>query len=314
MPQGRLAAVDLGTNSCRLKITDSQGVELYRDSVATKLGEGLIKNHTFTAEAVERGLKCLSTYAQKMREYAVKDYRAVATAACRDAANGANFIRSIEELCGLKMDVITAKEEALLNIKGARQNADSSLPFFFVYDLGGGSTELTLATNEENPRILYTISVPWGARTASEAFDLLEYDVQKAQKLHDEIKKYTQEFLINSEFAMYRDQCSCIATSSTPLRLVHLSQNSTSYKRENADGVTMPVTDYTDAIERVWQSSFIDMTSNPCIGENRAPIFVAGCVIFRTIYEELQLTSLTASLKGAMEAIIEDLVQKWQHN
>lgn len=309
-----LAAIDLGTNSCRLKITDINGVELYRDAIATKLGEGMLQNGGFTDAAIKRGLSCLSSYAAKMNEYAVGDYRAVATAACRDAFNGAEFIKAVDEMCALKMDIISPYEEAVLNVKGARLNADSLTPYIFVYDLGGGSTELTLATNENEPKILYTLSIPWGARTAAEAFDLIEYDEQKATRLQTEIKKYIQEFKINSEFSLYLSKCSYIATSSTPLRLVAMMQNQGIYKRELSDGITKPIQDFDNAIKNIWQSTFIEMEQNVYIGANRAPIFIAGSIIFKTIYDELGLTSLTASLKGAMEAIIEDLRRKWQHN
>lgn len=309
-----LAAIDIGTNSCRLKITDIDGVQLYRESVTTKLGEGLQKDGIFTREAIERGVNCFREYAEKMKQYDVGDYRAVATAACRQASNGMQFVKSVEELCGIKLDVISPYEEAELNLKGARLNADPQMPYFFVYDLGGGSTELTLATNEQNPKIIYTLSIPWGARTAAEAFDILEYDEDKAVRLRAEIKKYTQEFLINSEFAMYRNQCSYVATSSTPLRLISMIENSGYYKREAVDGITKPIKEIDRQIAKVLQTPYVDMMSSPYIGENRAPIFVAACIIFKMIYDELGLDSITASLQGALEAIIEDLKQKWQHS
>ncbi|MBP5352572.1 MAG: hypothetical protein J6Y91_02250 [Alphaproteobacteria bacterium] len=309
-----VAAIDLGTNSCRLKITDLNGTQLYRDSVVTKLGEGLIGTGEFSDEAIERGLSCLCAFAEKMKDYAVGDYRAIATAACRKAVNGEQFIRSVEELSSIKMDIISAREEAVLNLKGARLNADPNMPYVFVYDLGGGSTELTLATNENEPKIIYTLSIPWGARTAAEAFDLLEYDESKAAALRAEIKKYTQEFLINSEFDMYRKQCSFIATSSTPLRLMSMIAETGVYKRENADGMTQTTKRIDAQIDKIFHSSFEKMAVNPYIGENRAPIFIAACVIFKMVYDELQLDLITASLKGAMEAIIEDLIHKWQHS
>ena len=78
--------------------------------------------------------------------------------------------------------------------------------------------------------------------------------------------------------------------------------------------MTKSIKDFDKAIKSVFESSFVEMENNIYIGEDRAPIFVAACVIFKTIYDELKLASLTASLKGAMEAIIEDLIIKWQHN
>ena len=106
----------------------------------------------------------------------MKKYRAIATASCRMASNGMEFVKRVAEISGIKIDVIDSKQEAYLNLKGALLNADKNAKYALVYDLGGGSTEITLATNETTPKILHTISIPWGARNSAEAFDLIEYN------------------------------------------------------------------------------------------------------------------------------------------
>lgn len=307
-----LAAIDMGTNSCRIRITDSGGNIIYREALTIRLGEGLHKNGQFTPEAISRGLKCLTHFAELMHDYDVGHYRAIATASCRMASNGEEFIKSVEELCGIKFEIISAEEEAILNLRGAIMNAPQSVPYVLVYDLGGGSTEITLATNEKQPKVLYTISVPWGARNAAEAFDILEYDADKAEKLHAEVKKYTQDFLINSEFLMYKPNCFCLATSSTPLRLFSMLEKTQTYNKDYADGLTEKTADISAVIDEIKTLDLVKLYESPYIGNNRAPIFMAACIIFRTIYEELQIETLTASLKGAQEAIIEDLVTEWQ--
>jgi len=311
--QKNLAAIDLGTNSCRLQIADNQGNLLLRDSQSVRLGEGLHQSQKFSDAAMERTLKCLQQYAQKMREYGVMDYKAVATAACRMAQNGKKFVKIIEEFCGIKFDIISPTEEALLNLKGAKLNANKDIEYLLVYDLGGGSTEITLATNETMPKILYTISIPWGACNASEAFDLLEYDALKAEKLRAEIKKWTQDFLRNSGFLMYLNQCECIATSSTALRLMSMVWRTNGYNKEEVDGMAAETRMIDKQIAQIQKMNFEQMMQNQYIGENRAPIIVAATVIFKQIYDDLQIKSLTASLKGTQEAIIKDLVEKWQN-
>lgn len=312
MANGNLAAIDLGTNSCRLMITDQKGCIVFRKTETTKLGEGLHSDGKFTDAAIERGLKCLAEYADIMKEYGVVKYKAVATASCRMAKNGEEFVKAVEELCGVRLDIIDAKEEALLNVKGARLNADSGKEYVVVYDLGGGSTEITLATNKDNPEIIYTVSIPWGARNATEAFDLLEYDEEKASKLADEVKKYTIDFLQKSNLEKYREKCEFLATSSTPLRLVSMSHELGEYNRYNVDGVSETIEQLDKQIAKIQRMDFTQMAESPYIGENRATIFQAACVIFKTIYDELQIKVLKASLKGAQEAMINDLVRKWQ--
>lgn len=308
-----LAAIDLGTNSCRLMIADEKGNVLFRKTTTTKLGEGLHACGGFTSAAFERGLKCLNEYANIMKEYAVADYKAIATASCRMANNGAEFVKAVEELTGIHMNIIDGREEAFLNVKGAATNAAADCKYILVYDLGGGSTEITLATNNVDAEIIYTISIPWGARNAAEAFDLLEYDEVKASELSNEIKKYTSDFMQNSGFVNYREQTSCVATSSTPLRLVSMIRETGTYERTQADGIRDDIKCFDETINHIRKMNFIEMSESPYIGENRAVIFQAACVIFKTIYDELGIKSLTASLKGAQEAIIDELVRKWQN-
>ena len=313
MIKENLAAIDLGSNSCRLKITDGKGKMLFRKAVTTKLGEGLQGNGKFSDEAWERGLRCLSEYAQIMREYEVGHYRAITTASCRMAANGEEFVKAVREITGISLEIIDAGEEAMLNLRGARLNASADAEYIAVYDLGGGSTEVTLAENSDNPNILYTLSIPWGARTAAEAFDLLEYDEIKAQKLAAEISKYMNDFMQQSQFAEYRDSCECLATSSTPLRLLSMVKNFGSYDRDLADGAEANVSEIDKVIEKVRKMNLTELSESAYIGVNRAPIIQAACVIFQTIYRILGVNKIKASLKSAQDAIIEDLVRKWQN-
>lgn len=308
MVKENLAAIDLGTNSCRIKITDRLGNAVYREAVTTKLGEGMYANMCFTDEAIRRGLECFNLYADLLEDYEVKQYRAIATASCRMASNGMDFVNQVKNVCGIQLDVIDGKEEAILNLKGAQLNADKNAEYILVYDLGGGSTEITLATNDENPEILHTISIPWGARNSSEAFAIQEYNFEQCQKLKKEIEKYVLDFMQAVNFSDYRDNCCCISTSSTPLRLVNMVHNTEEYSKDYADGLTVSTKDIDVQIEKIFSMSVKDMSESLYIGGNRAPIFVAACTIFKTIYKTLQISSITASLKGAQEAIIQELI------
>ena len=112
---------------------------------------------------------------------------------------------------------------------------------------------------------------------------------------------------------MYLPQCFCVATSSTPLRLLSMINKTGSYNKDFADGMTATVAQIDRQIDEILQMDLEQLMKSPYIGENRAPIFVAACIIFRTVYRVLQIKNLTASLKGAQEAIITELEQKWQN-
>ena len=302
------AAIDLGTNSCRLMITDKTGKCLYRNSIPTKLGEGMYAHMRFTPEAIERGLKAFREYSGLMKEYDVGVCRAIATASCRMAENGADFVQEVRKRSGVELEIIDGREEARLNLKGALLNAPKTAKYAVVYDLGGGSTEISLATNDKFPKILYTVSIPWGGRNAAEAFGLTDYDRSCRENLAKEIKTYVSDFVVKSGLDNYRSSCCLLATSSTPLRLIALAENWNVYDRFKADGRTISRVKLDEAVKRVYAMDAKERLESPYIGENRAPIFVAACTIFKTIYDGLGFDELTASLKSAQDGIIKELI------
>lgn len=304
------AAIDLGTNSCRLLIADEHGKYVYVDTQATKLGEGLYAQMRFTDAAIERGVNCFCEYSQKLKEYKVCECRAIATAACRMAENAPEFIKKIKEKAGINIEVIDGLEEARLNLKGAISHVKGKSNYVVLYDLGGGSTEITLATNEEKPKILHTISIPWGARNAAEAFNLVEYDEKKATKLQNEIKVHVDGFIKDSKLKEYKDSISFVATSSTPLRLASMVNQLGEYDREGGDGTIIDCCEIDSQINKIYSLKQAEMAKNPYIGEKRSTIFVSACVIFKTIYDNLEAEKLVASLKSAKDGIVEELVEK----
>lgn len=305
------AAIDLGTNSCRLVIADENGNYLYSDTVSTRLGEGMQKEMRFTDEAVERGVRCFCKYKKQMDKYGVTKCRAIATASCRMASNGDDFVQMVKDQAGIQIEVVDGIEEARLNLKGALMHVCDKTDYVVVYDLGGGSTEITLATNSNNPEILYTVSIPWGARNAAEAFDICDYDAQKAEQLKLEISKYVDEFVQKACLKDYIDRCCLVATSSTPLRLVSYVLQTGDYNREETDGKTVSVSEIDRVVAEINTMKQSQMATCPYIGEKRSFIFQAACVIFKTIYEQLGINEITASLKSAKDGIIEEMVKEY---
>ncbi len=305
MIQERTACIDLGSNSCRLRIADENGRVIYKDSKTTKLGEGLFETGNLLHASIKRGLDALSEYANIMKEHKVQNYRAVATAACRTAKNGKEFADLVKLKTGLELEIIDTVEEARLNLKGALLNAPKNKKYAVVYDLGGASTEITLSDIEGH--ILHTISIPWGARNSSEAYDLKEFDEIKAERLKEDIQKYVSDFVLDAHLEKYKSDCALIATSSTPLRLCSMVKNDESYTREKNDGVCVKCCELDGAVLRVENMSVEERSKSAYIGEDRAPIFAAACVIFKTIYDKLGFDELIVSFKGAQDAMLEEL-------
>jgi len=308
MSEQYFAAIDLGTNSCRLVVSDSKGNYVYNQSAATRLGEGMSLNNCFTPEAVERGISVLKEFGDIINSDNCR-YRAVATAACRMATNGAEFVKRVKDECGVELEVIDGVEEARLNLLGAMANADSTKPYVLVYDIGGGSTEITLANNPEG-KIIHTISIPWGARNSSEKFNINNYDKNNAERFVTEILNYVNDFKQKCNYNNYIDNISFLATSSTPLRLSSYINKRKEYNRENEDGSVMSLEQMNQAISEIFQTTEAQRASSHHIGVKRAPIFVAGCILLKTIYDSLQIKTLTASYKSAKDSIILELIKE----
>lgn len=315
MKSKHFAAIDLGTNSCRLLIADEKGRPVYKDTVATKLGEGMMANNCFTEEAINRGMECLFNFKQKMDKFNVGEYRAIATAACRTAKNGPEFIEMVLKDALIKFDVVDGEEEARLNLIGALDNVKNNpAKYVVVYDLGGGSTEVTLATNCKNPEVIHTVSIPWGARNSSEYFNLKDYNAENAEKLKNEIAQKMDAFIADSKLEDYRGNLCFVATSSTPLRFASMIEKFGKYDRELADGVVFSTADADKEIERILSMKHEELAQDKYIGEKRSCIFIPACIIFKAIYDKLGAEKITASLKSAKDGIIKEFIDNGKTN
>lgn len=305
------AAIDLGTNSCRLLIANHDKKYLFSEAYSVKLGEGMYEHMKFTSEAINRGLECFYKLKQIMDRFNIVKMRAIATASCRMAQNAQEFIDKVYHESMIKLEVIDGYEEARLNLKGALEHVCGKTEYVVLYDLGGGSTEITLATNTKNPKILHTISIPWGARNASEAFDLVEYNPDKAQKLRDEIVRCTSSFVQATNLNIIRDKVCFVATSSTPLRFVSMIEKFGKYDRDKADGHVIQCKDIDEQIAGIYKLTREQMIENLYIGQKRSTIFTAASVIFKAIYDTLGAKEITASLKSAKDGIVSELIDEY---
>ncbi|MGI5911257.1 MAG: Ppx/GppA family phosphatase [Syntrophomonadaceae bacterium] len=163
----RYAAVDVGSNSCRLLVAEIAGNSLKtlcRQINCTRLAEGVNTSSYLNTLAMERTINCLKGYKAIIEQFKVESYRAVATSAMRDARNRKEFAYMVNNNCGLTLEIISGEEEAQLSYLGVK--AGLNLPQApLVIDLGGGSCEFKL----EDDNKYYSRSLPLGAVRATEA-------------------------------------------------------------------------------------------------------------------------------------------------
>lgn len=306
------ASIDLGSNSCRLLIADQNRKKLCSLNSSTMLAEGLYSSGKLSDAAIRRAVNTFCLFSQKIKEFNVpaKNVRAIATAACRMASNSAELQKIVKQKSGIDIEIIDEKEEARLNLLGAIGHVCGKSKYAIVFDIGGGSTEITLAKNCKNPQILHTVSIPFGARNASECYGLASYNKENAEKLQKEISKYTTKFIEDANLQNYSDDLCFVATSSTPLRIVSIIENTGKYDREVSDGKVINVKDADKAIAETLKLSRQEMAKSPYIGENRSTIFAAACIIFQTIAHDLKAKEITASLMTAKDGIIQELTER----
>ena len=177
MPKGDCyAAIDLGTNSCRLVIaqpTPSSFHVVETFSRITRLGEGIINGNLLSKPAIRRTIAALKVCSAIINEYQpIVRMRFVATAACRRALNCNEFETAVKQNTGLNMEVISSKEEARLAVVGCMPLLNRMIKRALVFDIGGGSTEISLARVTETGKTFIEgfVSLPYGVVTISEAF------------------------------------------------------------------------------------------------------------------------------------------------
>jgi len=314
------AAIDLGTNNCRLLIARPSGenfVVVDAFSRVVRLGEGLAQTGRLSDAAMDRTVAALKVCADKLRRRNVQLARSVATEACRRAANGMDFIERVKQETGIAFDVISAREEARLAVLGCHILLEPGLGPALIFDIGGGSTELILIENGPSvPRILDWISVPWGVVSLTETFGGEGKDEAARIARYDEMREAVRE-----SFAGFADRVASareegehgvglrlLGTSGTVTTLASLHLELPQYDRRAVDGLIVPAEAMRNISARLAAMSPDERRELPCIGRERADLVVAGCAILETILDLWPATRLGVADRGIREGILRGLI------
>ncbi|MBJ7389240.1 MAG: Ppx/GppA family phosphatase, partial [Sphingomonadaceae bacterium] len=237
------AALDLGTNNCRLLIARAGGddftvVDAF--SRVVRLGEGMTATGRMSEEAMDRAVEALSVCAEKLKKRNVVLARSVATEACRQAENGAQFIERVKRETGIHLDIISPKEEARLAVMGCYALLEDGDGPALIFDIGGGSTELVLvSTRNVIPEILDWVSVPWGvvSLTESERTQGDSPEVLRAsyQSMRDKVRASFADFA--ARLPEEGGDRRLLGTSGTVTTLASVYLKLNSYDRRAVDGL-----------------------------------------------------------------------------
>lgn len=314
------AAIDLGTNNCRLLIARPSGENftvIDAFSRVVRLGEGLAQSGRLSEAAMDRTLAALRVCADKLMRRNVYLARSVATEACRRAENGPEFIERVRQETGIALDIISAREEARLAVLGCHVLLEEGFGPAMIFDIGGGSTELVLIESTGTvPRILDWQSVPWGVVSLTESCGpegtTLEERLERYRIMHglvsDSFADFAKRVSPAREGAAQTGPLRLLGTSGTVTTLASLHLELPQYDRRMVDGLIVPAESMREISSRLSSMSIEERREVNCIGRERADLVVAGCAILESILDLWPAARLGVADRGIREGILRSLI------
>jgi exopolyphosphatase / guanosine-5'-triphosphate,3'-diphosphate pyrophosphatase len=327
------AAIDLGTNNCRLLVAQSiampsraeQGIRVLDTfSRVVRLGEGVSATQQLSPDAMTRTIMALKACQSKLARHDVVYSRYVATEACRRASNRAEFIARVKEEAGITIEVISNEEEAKLAFLGCSTLLSPACDQAIVFDIGGGSTEfMWVRRDPATPpemlcdfRIMDWLSLDRGVMNLSEEFGGSAFAEVYFNELVEYLVKRLRDFDKKNKIgdAIRAGKVQMLSTSGTMTTLAALHLGLTHYERSRVDGFTFSSKDLRAASRKVLSMSPSKRFANQCIGADRAEYVVSGCAILEAIYTLWPAPEVTIGDRGVREGIILSLMQEYTHN
>ena len=312
----RIAALDLGSNTCRLIISEVFQGGTYKNlevfSRIVRLAENLSRSERLSPLAMERTITALRICSRKISDYQPLRVRCVATEACRRAHNIDYFKKRVQEETRLRLEVISPHEEAYLCLKGCESLLNPSIPYALVFDIGGGSSEVMWVKVNENgvSELLEFISLPFGVVGLSETYgpymgivfdDLIKVIGQSLKKL----KNFSEICPLIADDKVQMIGCSGTATTIAALKL-----NLSVYDRSTIDGTVIKQEDIEKIRTQLCLMTPKQRAAHPCIGSGRGDLVIPGLSIFAGIYDIFSVKEICVADRGVRDGIIATLAHE----
>ena len=323
------AALDLGTNNCRLLVArpsfhQQQQHKTLRvvDSYSriVRLGEGVSDTGLLSEEAMRRTLKALATCKAKLDRYGIAKSRFVATEACRRASNAEAFLQRVKDELGLVVDIISNEEEARLAFLGCSSLLAKETRFALAFDIGGGSTEfMWVKIDPDQPMnshkrhlIQDWLSLPCGVMNMSEQFGGPAYTEMYFEEIVQKISELLAPMERDNQIAtrIWRDNVQMLSTSGTVTTLAAIHLNLPHYDRSKVDGLKLSISDIRGATATLMRMNPSERAAHPCIGSARTDFILSGCAIFEAIARTFPISNITIADRGVREGIIVSLMRE----
>jgi exopolyphosphatase/guanosine-5'-triphosphate,3'-diphosphate pyrophosphatase len=309
------AALDLGTNNCRLLIAcpTEDGFRVVDSfSRIVRLGEGISATGCISDAAIERAISALSVCRDKIRTRKAKRLRLIATEACRAASNAEGFRNRVAAETGIRLEVIDRETEAALAVIGCSPLLDPSGRGAILFDIGGGSTELVRIerdpVRDAPPRIKAWMSIPLGVVTLAEHFGGRDVTRQTYAAMIAEVAKHVEPFA--AEHSLDLAGMHLLGTSGTVTTLAGIHLNLYRYDRRRVDGIWMNDAEITATVDRLLNMSYQQRAANQCISVERADLVLAGCAILDAIRNAFPLPRLRVADRGLREGMLVEMMRE----
>ena len=305
------AALDLGTNNCRLLIAQPThyGFRVIDGfSRVVRLGEGVSAAGVLSEKAIDRTVEALKICSKKMGRRRVSESRCVATQAVRSAKNSKYFVERVKKETGIDLEVISAREEAELTLTGCFSLLDQSHDHALMFDVGGGSAEFVWARIQPDggAEVDGWTSLPCGVVTLTERHGSNDFSSGEYERLVsdvvDMLRVFDEQHGIVRHIAEQKVQM--VGTAGTVTTIAGIDMDLPRYSRSMVDGVWLSF----DVVARICgelsAQNYDQRAAHPCIGHNRADLVVAGCAVLEAVCRLWPAGRLRVADRGVREGIL----------
>lgn len=315
------AALDLGTNNCRLLIAQPTRPGQFRVvdafSRIVRLGEGLDATGELSQDAMDRAVEALKVCAGKLKNRPVRRHRLIATEACRSARNGEEFLARVLEETGLELEIVTRETEARLAVAGCSSLVGRETDGLVLFDIGGGSSEIAMIDLTENRsnrlanHIKAWTSLPVGVVTLSERHGGCLVTPDVFQAMVAEVDVMLADFApppLPAFSGLGEGRIHLLGTSGTVTTLAGLHLDLPRYDRRKVDGLWLSNEDVDLMLDRLLSWDFEARAANPCIGADRADLVLAGCAILQSIRKRWPSQRMRVADRGLREGLLNEMM------
>jgi exopolyphosphatase/guanosine-5'-triphosphate,3'-diphosphate pyrophosphatase len=310
------AALDLGTNNCRLLIAcpTADGFRVIDSfSRIIRLGEGVSTTGVISDAAIARAISALSVCRDKIQSKDAQRLRLIATEACRAAANADDFLAQVASETGITLEIINRETEASLAVIGCSPLLDPQGRGAILFDIGGGSSELVRierdpAQLDAKPSIKAWMSIPLGVVTLAERFGGRDVTAESYAAMVAAVAEHIAPFAADNDADLA--DMHLLGTSGTVTTLAGVHLNLARYDRRRIDGVWMSASDLDATVAKLLAMSYAERAANNCIGVERADLVLAGCAILDAIRAAFPLPRLRVADRGLREGMLVEMMRE----